>query len=67
MVIIKCPACNSGRLLLTELWKNHFIDLNYENGKIECLWMGPGDPYKVTAVCKDCKHVFDTGLTYVDR
>ena len=64
---IKCPICESQNLLLTELWKDHYIEFSYMNGKIKQLSMGEGNPYKVHAICKGCTHSFDTGLTQIEK
>ncbi|MCT4321829.1 hypothetical protein [Elizabethkingia anophelis] len=50
----KCPKCNSKNVFLKEIWKNHAIEFELENGKWIGKSMEPGYPYKVEGHCKDC-------------
>jgi len=55
---VKCPKCKSTNLWLSEVWKNHGIQWEQVNGKIEKSDgnLEPGDPFKVCAECSNCKH-----------
>lgn len=57
-ITIRCPKCKSQNLTVTELWKDHCIDWDIDNGVFDKNdgSLNPGDPYKVVAKCKDCKH-----------
>jgi len=54
----KCPKCKSKRLILEELWINHFIQWEVIDGKIDRNdgVLEPGDAYKVIGLCRDCNH-----------
>lgn len=54
----KCPKCKSNRILIEELWINHYIQWEVLEGKIDLDdgVLEPGDPYKVNGICRDCSH-----------
>lgn len=53
---MKCSKCRSKNLYFTELWKDHSIEFDIVDGKLEGYSMEPGYPYKVEATCKECGH-----------
>lgn len=55
---MKCPKCGSRELWLKELWKDHAIDWEVENGKFDRDegYQSEGSPYKLEGDCKKCKH-----------
>lgn len=66
---LKCPKCKSQNQVLQEIWKNHWIEWEVINGKFDRQdgYLEMGDPYKVVARCKDCKHVWTTrGALQID-
>lgn len=67
MKAIKCPKCRAKNLVLTELWHNHAIEFEYENGAITSRGsLSEGDPYKVDAWCKSCDHTWTLrGVTQI--
>lgn len=54
----KCPKCRSQEICLIELWKDHAIYFQVEDGQVDLEngSLEPGNPYKVEAECKSCKH-----------
>lgn len=56
---VRCPKCKSNTLKLIEVWKDHEIIWEQENGQFDRDngVLEPGDPYKVQAQCK-CGHAW---------
>lgn len=66
----KCPKCNSNDLVLTELWKDHSITWEQENGKFDRNdgELEMGDAYKVQAKCSKCNHAWTLrGVLQIDE
>lgn len=57
---IRCPQCRSISLELIELWKDHSIIWQQDDqGLISSKGiLEPGNPYRVEAECRDCKHTW---------
>lgn len=55
---IKCNKCNNTKeFSLTELWKEHRIVFDYNNGHISSSgYKFEGRPYKVKSLCLNCGH-----------
>lgn len=56
----KCPKCKSNTLSLNEIWKDHTITWEQEDGVFnrDEGYLEPGEAYKVQARCRDCEHVW---------
>lgn len=56
----KCPKCKSDTLKLNELWKDHCITWEQENGEFDRQdgYLEPGDAYKVFGECRKCGHIW---------
>ena len=56
----KCPKCRSNNICFVELWKDHAIYFNVEDGNVDLNngILEPGNPYKVEGHCNECKHIW---------
>lgn len=54
----KCPKCGCKDLMLTEVWRDHTIQWEQVDGKIDRNdgVLEPGFAHKVEGKCSSCKH-----------